>query len=101
MFPKVTRGCEVEEIPEILNGPPDISTCSDAEIQILNDIKGKIAKEKAHEKELPPIMIKNVRDSTIFFNSKFESGNLAEVERVSDKEYNLTLSPDFNTPIYT
>lgn len=48
-----------------------------------------------------PIVISEVRDSTVFFNSKFESGNLREVEKVSEYEYNLYLAFDFNTLNYT
>lgn len=46
-------------------------------------------------------MFRIVKDSTVFFNSKFESGNLREVERISDLEYNLYLNFDFNTLNYT
>ena len=46
-------------------------------------------------------MYRIVKDSTIFFNSWFESGNLREVERVNDLEYNLYLNFDFNTQNYT
>lgn len=48
-----------------------------------------------------PIMYRQVKDSTIFFNSWFESGNLREVEKISDLEYNLYLNFDFNTLNYT
>ena len=40
-------------------------------------------------------------DSTLFFNSWFESGNLCEVERISDLEYNLYLNFDFNSLNYS
>lgn len=49
----------------------------------------------------PPIILKYVRSSHLFFNSRFESGNLREVEQVSDTEYNLYLNFDFNTVNYT
>jgi len=42
-----------------------------------------------------------VKESSVFFNSNFESGNLKEVERLSECEYNLFLNEDFNTPMYT
>lgn len=48
-----------------------------------------------------PIMLKSVRETSLFFNSNFESGNLQEVERVSEHEYNLVLTYDTNTTIYT
>lgn len=46
-------------------------------------------------------MLKSIRDTSLFFNSNFESGNLKEVERVSEHEYNLLLNYDTNTTIYT
>jgi hypothetical protein len=51
--------------------------------------------------EMPPIVFRQVKDSTLFFNSRFESGNLREVERINDFEYNLYLNFDFNTLNYT
>lgn len=47
------------------------------------------------------ISIKNIQPQTIFFNSNFESGNLFEVEKIQDLEYNLYLNFDFNTHNYT
>lgn len=38
---------------------------------------------------------------TLFFNSRFESGNLREAEKVKDNEYNLYLNFDHNTLNYT
>ena len=48
-----------------------------------------------------PILIKQVKDSTLFFNSWFESGNLYEVEKLNEMTYNLYLNFDFNTLNYT
>ena len=48
-----------------------------------------------------PITFRFIRDSTLFFNSRFESGNLREVEKVHEFEYNLYLNFDFNTLNYT
>lgn len=42
-----------------------------------------------------------MKETSLFFNARFESGNLREVERVSEFEYNLYLSFDFNTLNYT
>ena len=53
------------------------------------------------KREDPAIGIKHVKDTTIFFNSWFESGNLREVEKLSETEYNLYLHFDFNTLNYT
>lgn len=46
-------------------------------------------------------MIKSVNDNTLFFNGKFECGNLKEVDQIGEFEYNLTLNFDFNTTMYT
>jgi hypothetical protein len=54
-----------------------------------------------HAKDDNPILVRSLKDSTIFFNSKFESGNLREVEKLNDLEYNLYLNFDFNTLNYT
>lgn len=35
-------------------------------------------------------------ESAVFFNSRFESGNLDQVYKISDFEYSLYLSPDSN-----
>lgn len=81
-----------------------MTTCSQSEIRIFDEIKSKSQKYKQELKlktSGPHINIKHIRPSSVFFNSNFESGNLFEVERVSEFEYNLHLSPDFNTPIYT
>jgi cytosolic carboxypeptidase protein 2/3 len=48
-----------------------------------------------------PIILRQVLPKTLFFNSRFESGNLREVEKVSDAEYNLYLNFDHNTLNYT
>lgn len=48
-----------------------------------------------------PIIFKSMKDCTLFFNSWFESGNLREVEKLNDLEYNLYLNFDFNTLNYT
>lgn len=53
------------------------------------------------KREDPPVVIRHVKDTTVFFNAWFESGNLREVERLSDSEYNLYLHFDFNTLNYT
>ena len=53
------------------------------------------------KRDKSPIIINEVKDTTVFFNSKFESGNLREVEKVSETEYNLYLAFDFNTLNYT
>jgi len=52
--------------------------------------------------ELPkPLYIHNIDDKTIFFNSQFESGNLREVERMREGEYNMFLNFDHNTLNYS
>ena len=48
-----------------------------------------------------PLFIKDVNERTLFFNAQFESGNLREVEKVKDCEYNLVLNFDHNTLNYS
>jgi hypothetical protein len=43
----------------------------------------------------------NIKDTTVFFNSRFESGNLREVEKISEFEYNLFVSFDFNSSVHS
>jgi hypothetical protein len=40
-------------------------------------------------------------DSTLVFESRFESGNLRTAFQVSEQEYDLTIRPDFNTTHHT
>lgn len=47
------------------------------------------------------MVIKSVNRNSIFFNSRFESGNLREVEKVKEGEYNLYLNFDHNTLNYS
>ena len=56
--------------------------------------------EREEQLKGPPIVLKYIRSSHLFFNSNFESGNLREVEQVTDLEYNLYLNFDFNTSHY-
>lgn len=60
----------------------------------------ELASHKKKREECP-IVIKHVRETSIFFNAWFESGNLREVEKLSESEYNLFLHFDFNTLNYT
>ena len=43
----------------------------------------------------------NIKESTIFFNSRFESGNLKEVEKIAEFEYNLYVNFDFNSTVHS
>ena len=45
--------------------------------------------------------LNNVKETTIFFNSRFESGNLREVEKISEFEYNLFVNFDFNSSVHS
>lgn len=45
--------------------------------------------------------LKDEKDETLVFESRFESGNLKRVIRVSDYEYDLYLNPDYNTGNFT
>ena len=48
-----------------------------------------------------PLYIHDIDDKALFFNSQFESGNLREVERVREGEYNMYLNFDHNTLNYS
>ena len=54
--------------------------------------------------EGPPMQyyqLENENDSTLIFESRFESGNLLAVIKVSDNEYDLILQNDINTNGHT
>jgi hypothetical protein len=64
-------------------------------------LKNKPLIKKIPDPKAAPIVLRQVLPKTLFFNSRFESGNLREVEKVSDAEYNLYLNFDHNTLNYT
>lgn len=64
-------------------------------------LKNKPLLKRLPDPKLAPIIYRQVLPKTIFFNSRFESGNLREVEKVSDVEFNLYLNFDHNTLNYT
>ena len=43
----------------------------------------------------------NIKETTIFFNSRFESGNLREVEKLNEYEYNCYVNFDFNSTTHS
>jgi hypothetical protein len=43
----------------------------------------------------------NDEDTTLIFESRFESGNLKRANRIGENEYNLILKYDYNTTTYT
>jgi hypothetical protein len=45
--------------------------------------------------------LKDEKDDTLIFESRFESGNLKRVIQTSDYEYDLYLNPDYNTGNFT
>lgn len=50
------------------------------------------------EGELPLFYVKqNEDDHTLYFESRFESGNLRWAIQVYEFEYDLILKPDYNT----
>ena len=52
--------------------------------------------------KLRPYYIKeNDEDSTLIFESRFESGNLRRAVKIGENEYNLILKYDHNTTTYT
>lgn len=60
-------------------------------------LKEKYFKESVAEISKNPIVFpsRNVKETTIFFNSRFDSGNLREVEKLHEFEYNLYVNFDF------
>ena len=60
-------------------------------------LKEKYFKESTAEISKNPIVFpsRNVKETTIFFNSRFDSGNLREVEKLNEFEYNLYVNFDF------
>ena len=51
---------------------------------------------------LPPYYkLKNSQDNTLVFESRFESGNLRRVVKITDFEYDLHLKNDYGTNGYT
>jgi len=52
--------------------------------------------------KLPPFYkLKGPSDQTLVFESRFESGNLRRVVKISDTEYDLYLKHDYGTCSYT
>jgi hypothetical protein len=49
----------------------------------------------------PYYRVRDDRDETLVFESRFESGNLRRAVQVADYEYDLYLKPDYNTNSYT
>lgn len=66
-------------------------------------LKEKNEKVKPERLLESPIVIpaSDIKESTLFFNSRFESGNLYEVEKVSEYEYNCFVSFDFNSSVHS
>jgi len=66
-------------------------------------LKEKFELEKPINLAKNPIIFPsaNIKETTIFFNSRFESGNLHEVEKISEFEYNLYVNFDFNSSTHS
>ena len=64
-------------------------------------------RKKAETTKLKPKLLqtyylpKDKDDKTLIFESRFESGNLLAVKKISDIEYHLILQNDTNTVGYT
>jgi len=58
-------------------------------------------KDRYYSYLLPYYALKDETDSTLIFESRFESGNLRRVFKKSDYEYELMLKTDYNTNNYT
>jgi hypothetical protein len=62
----------------------------------------KTARLNRYYKNLPPYYkLKEKNDSTLIFESRFESGNLHRAIKISDTEYDLYLKNDYATTGYT
>jgi hypothetical protein len=84
-FPNVGRELEIVEEPRGMYeaDQADTANCPEAEKRILANIYKSIEYQKQEREESlkgPPIILKYIRASHLFFNSNFESGNLKEVE---------------------
>jgi hypothetical protein len=107
MFPNTGRELEVHEEPDALyeNHQAELSQCSEAEKKLQSGITQELERyrkmQHTFEESSIPITYRYIRESTLFFNARFESGNLREVEKVNEYEYNLFLNFDFNTLNYT
>lgn len=117
MFPYSNRQMHIEQKPEEMfpGDQEDLFSCSkvgkpaliliSVEIRlhdlVQETLKNNPLLKKIADPKLQPIVYKQVLPKTLFFNSRFESGNLREVEKVSESEYNLFLSFDHNTLNYT
>ena len=67
------------------------------------DLKLDIMKNEAETKEMinPYYKTSSTKDTTLIFESRFESGNLCLANKVSEWEYNLFMQNDINTQGYT
>ena len=62
----------------------------------------KVMKLNRYYTKLRPYYTKeNEDDTTLIFESRFESGNLRRAQKIGDFEYNLFLRNDYNTTAYT
>jgi len=56
---------------------------------------------KYYTKLKPYYKAESVMDSTLIFESRFESGNLRRAVQVAENEYDLILKYDYGTTVYT
>lgn len=106
------KGLEVVDEPnhvfqsdQNLSPDPKVHTIYERKIkeELMKQLKEKNELRKPKSLEKAPIVFPsgNIKDTTIFFNSRFESGNLREVEKLTEFEYNLYVNFDFNSTTHS
>ena len=73
-------------------GPPGQSSTFNPKVMKINRYYSKLK---------PYYSLENEDDTTLIFESRFESGNLRRAQKIGDFEYNLYLRNDYNTTAYT
>ena len=80
---------------------PFQDTCPGSkEKDIYSGIKGKLSKKKVYASNTLEVKASTIDEGSLFFNSRFTSGNLAQATRVSESTYHLDLAKDPNTLQY-
>lgn len=106
-FSNLGRALEVQEEPNFIfkkdqeNFNPKDHSIQERKIKEVLDeqLKLKYDTQKRENLAKNPITFPayNIKETTIFFNSRFESGNLREVEKLNEFEYNCFVNFDYNS----
>ena len=101
LFPKNTRQLEQQdELKEIELRKTALLEAS-AQDRLVLDSLSHYKERPSFRATRPPILLQELDTKDLIFNSKFESGNLYKVMRISESEYNLYLAYDVNSAAYT